>query len=203
MRRLGDILLGTVVSVGLFPLYVIIAVAVTIQFKANPFFVHQRVGQNGQIFNCVKFRTMPTSIDPNLPRMYSQFLPSYGHISDFLRHRHLDELPQIINILKGDMTFVGPRPMIPAIVHTLDADAARVRHSVRPGVAGLWQISEEGISQIERDCKLDVLYVRNRNVRLDLAILMHSLRNALGKPKLTSSGAIALAKSRGGHSSSN
>ena len=196
MRRTCDILFATILIVVLSPLYAVIALAVAVRFGANPLFKQERVGLSGT-FECLKFRTLPTSTDPSLPRSQSLQLPSAGHLSDFLRHRHLDELPQVFNILKGDMTFVGPRPMIPSIVATLEATPSAIRHSVHPGIAGLWQVSEDGAKQIEPHCELDVEYVARRSLRLDLAILFHSARNALGSPKLSRQDALSLATKLG------
>ena len=196
MRRACDLLVATFILIVLSPLYAVIAIAVAVRFGANPLFKQQRLGLGGT-FECLKFRTLPTNTDPDLPRSQSSQLPSAGHLSDFLRHRHLDELPQIFNILKGDMTFVGPRPMIPSIVATLEATPSAIRHSVHPGIAGLWQVSEDGAKQIEPHCELDVEYVARRSLRLDLAILYHSARNALGRPKLSRQDALSLATKLG------
>ena len=87
--------------------------------------------------------------------------------------------------------------MIPSIVATLHDTPSAIRHSVRPGLAGLWQISEAGASQIKRDCKLDVAYVRRRSLWLDLVILHHTVRGALGRPKLSEEEALSLAVTYG------
>jgi lipopolysaccharide/colanic/teichoic acid biosynthesis glycosyltransferase len=131
------------------------------------------VGKDGKLFNLYKFRTMRTdspkydfsptvSDDPRITR-----------IGRFLRRTSFDELPQLINVIKGDMSLVGPRPEMPFIVEQYKA-AHRQRLRVRPGITGLWQLSADRAFQIHENIQYDLYYIRHRSFFMDFAILLHT-----------------------------
>jgi len=153
-------------------------------------FAHYRVGRNGRLFRCYKFRTMLRDADQVLGRMLladptlrlewerDQKLrndPRITRIGRMLRHTSLDELPQLVNIWRGEMNFVGPRPIV---VQELQRYGAYKRHylSVKPGVTGLWQVSGRNNTTYERRVELDRRYVEHRSVWLDAMILLRTIK---------------------------
>jgi undecaprenyl-phosphate galactose phosphotransferase len=152
-------------------------------------FKHRRVGQGGKIFNCLKFRTMV----PNADKVLQDLLDSDREIKEewlrdhklrhdpritrlgrFLRRTSLDELPQLWNVLRGEMSLVGPRPVVPDELRRY-GNRVTVLLSARPGITGLWQISGRSDTDYRRRVALDVCYVRSCNLPLDVYILAKTL----------------------------
>ena len=157
-----------------FPLLFIIAIAVKLTSKGPIFFTQERVGMDGKLFNIYKIRTMYVHANkyekcPNTLED-SRIIP----IGKFLRKTSLDELPQFLNVMKGEMGLVGPRPEMPFIVESYN-DVQRQRLKVRPGITGLWQISHKRGSLIHENIDFDLYYIENQSLTLDLAILMSTV----------------------------
>jgi lipopolysaccharide/colanic/teichoic acid biosynthesis glycosyltransferase len=188
-KRTLDIVGASVAIVLLFPLLLTI-VACAYLSGGSPLFRHRRVGRGGVFFDCVKFRTMVTNADHVLQNL----LRSDRHIKEewlrdhklrddprvtrfgrFLRRTSLDELPQLWNVLRGDMSLVGPRPVVPEELRRYGRKAATFL-SARPGITGLWQISGRNNTDYRRRVALDVCYVRSQSVILDVYILVKTLR---------------------------
>src|ERR1035437_9306029 len=155
------------------PLWAAIAVAIRVDSMGPVFFRQLRVGREGKRFQLYKFRSMrndalkygfhPTGADD----------PRVTHVGRWLRRTSLDELPQLINTLKGDMSLVGPRPEMPFIVEQYNS-MHRQRLQVTPGITGLWQLSADRAFLIHENIQYDLYYIRNRNFFMDLAILLHT-----------------------------
>lgn len=187
--RILDIAIAGGVLVFFAPLMLVIAMLIWLQDGAGPFFGHRRIGRGGREFACLKFRSMVPNAEAKLKALLDadaearrqwqaeQKLrddPRVTPLGDFLRRSSLDELPQLINVLRGDMSIVGPRP----IVH---AEARRYGRSfesycaVRPGITGLWQVSGRSDVSYRRRVALDRLYVRTKSLGRDLGILAMTL----------------------------
>lgn len=185
-RRLTDIICALILLVMLAPLLMIIAVLVAVTSPGPVIFAHRRLGMNGKTFPCLKFRTMRPDAERVLaallasdPQLRAEWNNGYKLAKDprittigrFLRATSLDELPQLFNVLRGDMTLVGPRPIVREEL-TFYGRYALHYFSVRPGLTGLWQVSGRSMTTYRRRVAADVYYVRSRSLRLDTWILL-------------------------------
>ena len=188
-KRFFDIVLSFMALWVLFPLLVILAVIGAIAMKGNPFFTQQRPGKKDKatgkerIFNLIKFRTMTNEKDKDgnlLPD--GDRLNGYGR---FLRSTSLDELPELINILVGDMSIVGPRPLL---VRYLDryTEEQRRRHEVAPGFTGLAQINGRNAISWEDKFRYDVEYVDNITLMGDIKIILGTVKTVLKREGISS-----------------
>lgn len=161
-----------------FPLFVLIAVLIRLTSPGPAIFTHERVGQHGHSFRMFKFRTMLESASSYAysPRASSD--PRITPVGRFLRRTSLDELPQLLNVLLGHMSLVGPRPEMPFIVEQY-TETHRQRLQVKPGITGLWQLSGDRAYLIHENIEYDLYYLRHRNFFMDLAILLHTVGFAM------------------------
>jgi len=195
LKRIMDIVGSLAALLLLSPLYLMIAVIIKLTSKGPVFFAQQRLGQFGKSFTCLKFRSMYHNNDLKIHREFMKGLirgkydgnsqgqekPVYKMTNDpritlvgrVLRRTSLDELPQFINVLKGDMSLVGPRPEMPFIVRQYNA-LHRQRLQATPGITGLWQLSADRSYLIHENIQYDLYYLRNRNFFMDLAVLLHT-----------------------------
>lgn len=191
MKRAFDLLVATAVLIAVSPLMLVIATIVKLESAGTVFFRQQRVGMGGQTFDILKFRTMrdapqETSAVPDVSD-FSQYVfdPLYGgkeytRIGHLLRSTSLDELPNLINVLKGDLSIVGPRPEVPELVEQYPPDFHR-RHNVRPGITGLAQVSGRGELTYEETMDYDLEYVDHHSFARDLLILARTLPVVLSR----------------------
>lgn len=177
-KRYVDLLLGVVLMLLLMPVFLIIALAIKIDSKGPVFFRQDRVGKDGKIFQIYKFRSMISDADPYAVNPLSQNDARITRAGRYLRKTSLDELPQIINVLKGEMSFVGPRPEMPFIVAEY-GEIHKERLKVMPGITGLWQLSGDRQRAIHENMDYDLYYVRNGSFFLDMAILIETMIFAL------------------------
>lgn len=183
MNRLGmigkralDLLGATILLICLTPVLVVVALMVRISLGRPVFFHQKRVGRNGRIFTIWKFRSMLDAVDAegrSLPD--NERLTSFGRL---LRKTSLDELPQLVNVLRGEMSLVGPRPLLPQYLDRYTSEQAR-RHDVFPGITGWCQIRGRNALSWEEKLRLDVWYVDHWNLRLDLSILIQTILTIL------------------------
>lgn len=175
---LGSLIAGTALVI-LSPLLLTIVILLFFTTRKSPFFFQTRVGYQGRLFTIIKFKTMLDVRDEQ-----GQLLPDEQRtfpLGSFLRHNSLDELPQLINVLNGDMAFVGPRPWIPSQLEALPRNYCRIRCSVRPGITGMAQIcGRNGISFCRRLC-YDVIYVRHVSFWLDIFLILQTVRKVLDR----------------------
>jgi exopolysaccharide biosynthesis polyprenyl glycosylphosphotransferase len=155
------------------PLFILLAVLIKIDSEGPVLFSQERTGQNGKTFVMHKFRTMcvgasPYEYSPRVPED-----PRITRIGKFLRRTSLDELPQLLNVLQGQMSLVGPRPEMPFIVEQY-TERHRQRLQVKPGLTGLWQLSGDRAYLIHENIEYDLYYIQHRNFFMDLAILLHT-----------------------------
>lgn len=174
LKRSLDILLSLAALLVLAPLCVGIAVAVRVTSRGPALFRQERAGLHGRPFTLHKFRTMKATADPFGPSPHGHDDPRLTRVGRFLRETSLDELPQLVNVLKGDMSLVGPRPLYRAEMAEWDPRQIR-RLEVRPGLTGLAQIAGRGGLTRERKLELDVRYVETACLGLDLKVLLATI----------------------------
>jgi len=177
-KRYVDLFLGAVSVCALLPVFLIISLAIKINSKGPVFFEQDRAGKDGSIFQMYKFRSMFTDADPYAVNPLSKNDARITRVGRYLRKTSLDELPQIINVLKGEMSFVGPRPEMPFIVEEYN-EIHKERLRVLPGITGLWQLSGDRKRAIHENMDYDLYYIRNCSFFLDVAILVETLIFAL------------------------
>lgn len=194
MKRAADIVLILLSAPFWLPLCALLAIAIWLEDRASPMFIQERIGHYGEAFKTLKFRTMhPNAEDllrreiENNPEIEAEWAvdcklrkdPRITRVGRFLRTTSLDELPQFINILIGEMSLVGPRPLPAYHYDQLPPQTRTLRDRVRPGLTGLWQVSgrsESGTKGMER---WDAYYVRNWSIWLDIVILVRTVRVVL------------------------
>ena len=168
MKRLFDLVLSGILLIALAPLLVVLAFCVRLALGGPVLFRQTRPGLGGRPFAILKFRTMTDARDANgTPRPDGERLTAFGR---FLRASSLDELPELLNILRGEMSFVGPRPLLMEYLPLYSAEQAR-RHEVRPGITGWAQVNGRNAIGWERKFMLDVEYVERRSFAFDMKIL--------------------------------
>ncbi len=175
-KRLLDILLSLCILVLLSPVYAVLIVLVRIKLGSPVFFKQERPGLNGEIFTLYKFRTMTDARDKD-----GKLLPDKDRLTSFgkfLRSSSLDELPEFFNILKGDMSFIGPRPLLVSYLPYY-TERESLRHTVRPGLTGLAQVSGRNFIDWDRRLAKDVEYVEGLSLRMDLRVLLLSVKVVL------------------------
>jgi exopolysaccharide biosynthesis polyprenyl glycosylphosphotransferase len=195
IKRLSDLVIATTVLIMVSPLWLLIVLLIRIDSKGAALFRQERVGMDGRVFLCYKFRTMRQNADENLHReIYKQNIkgkiapdnsngalygkvpndPRITRVGRFLRRSSLDELPQLLNVLIGDMSVVGARPPIPYEVEEYAAWHRR-RLDMKPGITGLWQVSGRNRLTFDEMVKLDLYYIENWSLLFDLKIILLTL----------------------------
>jgi len=168
-KRVFDFILSLTALIILSPIFLILIIIGTVQMQGNPFFTQERPGRDEKIFKLIKFRSMSNRKDKEgnlLPD--EERITNYG---EFIRKTSLDELPELFNILKGDMAIVGPRPLLVKYLPYY-TEEERLRHSVRPGLTGLAQINGRNNLDWDPRLTLDVQYVNNLSLLNDIRILI-------------------------------
>ena len=169
-KRIFDIVFSLLSLILLFPLLLILSLLIFVKLGSPIFYTQRRPGKHGRIFSILKFRTMLNSFDPltGSPLPDSQRITPFGK---WLRSTSLDELPELINVLRGDMSIVGPRPLLVQYLSLYTPFQSR-RHDVLPGITGWAQINGRNAISWSAKFNLDVWYVDNRNFLLDLRIIL-------------------------------
>ena len=185
VKRAFDILVALVGIILFSPLFLLIGLAVFLESGRPVFFSQERMGLRGNRFFMLKFRSMRTQVDPEVERLQREAAdagtllklqndPRVTRLGRFLRSTSLDELPQLINILKGEMSLVGPRPLIPFML-TPYPEFARARSLLRPGITGIWQVRDrEANTSAAGMMRYDLEYVREFSLWLDLRLLLET-----------------------------
>lgn len=187
---LGSFLGGLLIS----PILIIIAILIRIKLGSPIFFTQDRVGKDGKVFKIVKFRTMLEAYDKfGEPLSDKERVTSFGN---FLRSTSLDELPELINVLKGDMSLVGPRPLLVEYIDLYSKEQFR-RHEVRPGMTGLAQVNGRNNLNWDEKFKMDVEYVDNVNLLLDIKILFLTIFKVLKRDGISKDGNVTMDKFKG------
>jgi len=174
VKRMVDMVLSTALLIALSPLLLVIALLIRLDSPGPSLFVQKRVGKDGDIFRMYKFRTMYASTPKYELSPTTSKDRRITQIGRSLRRSSLDELPQLFNVLLGNMSLVGPRPEMPFIVQHYTAEESH-RHVAVPGITGLWQLSADRAFPIHQNLHYDFYYIRNRTLSMDFAILAHTL----------------------------
>ena len=177
-KRFFDVVLSGIALILLSPMYLILAILIKIKLGSPVIFRQERPGKDEKIFTLCKFRTMTDERDEN-----GQLLPDHVRLTKFgktLRSTSVDELPELWNIFKGDMSFIGPRPLLVSYLPYY-TDEERIRHSVRPGLTGLAQASGRNYLDWDRRLQKDVEYVKNLSLAMDLKVIFMTIKVVLIK----------------------
>ena len=180
--RFFDVTLSTIGLIIFSPFLLFICILVATTSKGSAIFVHQRVGKGCQKFDCYKLRTMYVGSDKNgsyMAKKNDKRITPFGH---FLRRYSIDELPQLYNVIIGDMSLVGPRPDTPFQESLVDPNKWEKRHTILPGITGLAQIKARHIATPEERLKFDLFYVDNNSYYLYFKILMITIMQIFTKP---------------------
>lgn len=194
MKRAFDLLATVVALILLWPLLVVLALLVRWKHGAPIFFCQQRPGLHGEPFTMYKFRTMTAERDAAGVLLADEVrLTGFGR---FLRSSSLDELPELINVLKGEMSLVGPRPLLMEYLPLYSPEQAR-RHEVRPGITGWAQVNGRNAISWGEKFRLDVWYVDNRSLWLDIRILWLTLAKVFKREGISQEGQATMTKFTG------
>ncbi|MEH7255336.1 sugar transferase [Neobacillus niacini] len=176
MKRIFDLLLSSFALVIFFPIILLTALLIRINLGTPIIFKQQRPGLNGKLFVLYKFRTMTDACNQDGKLLPDHLrLTSYGKL---LRKLSLDEFPQLFNVLKGDMSLIGPRPLLPEYLSLYSEEQSK-RHLVRPGITGWAQVNGRNAISWDEKFKLDVWYVENQSFILDIKILLLTIKKVI------------------------
>ncbi|AZI66621.1 sugar transferase [Kaistella daneshvariae] len=184
-KRLFDFLAALVGLLILSPIFLVVTIGLTLANKGKPFFFQTRPGKDQRLFQIIKFRTMTEERDSTgalLPD--AQRLTAIGQ---FVRKTSLDEIPQLLNVLIGDMSLIGPRPLLPQYLPLYNAVQTR-RHEVRPGITGWAQVNGRNAISWEEKFNFDVWYVENMSFLLDIKILFLTLKKVFIREGISAAG---------------
>lgn len=184
LKRILDFLIVFCVLAIIWPILLLLIIWLHFANKgAGVFFIQQRPGKKGKIFKVIKFKTMTDECDVN-----GDLLPDEKRLTNvgkFLRSTSMDELPQLINVLKGDMALIGPRPLLPQYLPLYDKEQAR-RHEVRPGITGWAQVNGRNAISWTKKFELDVWYVDHCSFLLDLKIILLTIKKVFVREGISS-----------------
>ena len=175
-KRIIDLFISIVALTLLLPLLVLLYLLLSIYYKGDPFFYQERAGYKTKAFSIMKFKSMVDAFDRD-----GKPLPDVARITNvgaFLRKTSIDELPQLINVIKGDMSFIGPRPLYPRYLPHYST-REQLRHEVKPGITGLAQVSGRNNLTWNDRLELDAQYVESLSASLDLRIFGQTVKNVL------------------------
>lgn len=183
-KSLTDALLALVILLVTSPILLLITLLLLVVNRGKPFFLQNRPGKGGKIFKLIKFRTMRDAYDGQ-----GKPLPDKDRLTrtgSFVRSFSLDELPQLINVLKGDMSLVGPRPLLVEYLHLYSKEQAR-RHNVKPGITGWAQVNGRNAISWAEKFKLDVWYVDHLSLILDVKIILLTIKRVFQRQGINAS----------------
>ena len=194
LKRIYDFTASFVGLILLSPLFFFVTIALYVANQGKPFFFQLRPGKDGEIFKIIKFKTMNDLKDAD-----GQLLPDSERltaIGKFVRKTSLDEIPQLINVLKGDMSLIGPRPLLPSYL-ALYNDFQRRRNNVRPGITGWAQVNGRNTISWEQKFEYDVWYVDHLNFALDMKILLLTVQKVFKSEGITQEGHVTSEEFKG------
>lgn len=177
-KRILDFTLSFIGFIIISPIFVIVTVVLFFANNGKPFFFQLRPGQNEKMFKIIKFKTMSDRRDTN-----GKLLPDAERlttIGNFIRKTSLDEIPQLLNVIRGDMSLIGPRPLIVAYLPLYD-EVQKRRHEVRPGITGWAQVNGRNLMLFSKKFECDVWYIDNLSFKLDVKIIFMTIQNVLSK----------------------
>lgn len=189
IKRILDIISSLLAIILLSPLLLVLTIMGAVEMKGNPFFAQERPGKDEKIFKLIKFRTMTNAKDKDGNLLSdADRLTRYGK---FLRNTSLDELPELFNILKGDMSVIGPRPLLVQYLPRYNEYQHR-RHEVKPGLSGWAQVNGRNAISWEEKFEFDVEYVDNYSLSMDIKILFMTILNVLKRDGISSQTSVTM-----------
>lgn len=194
MKRLFDFLVALFALLILLPVIIVVALLIRLKLGSPILFTQERPGLHGNVFKMMKFRTMLDAKDKQ-----GNLLPDDERMAPFgafLRSTSLDELPGLFNVLKGDMSLVGPRPLLVQYLPLYSSEQAR-RHNVRPGITGWAQVNGRNAISWEQKFKLDVWYVDNQSFLLDIKILLLTVKKVFVREGISADGHVTIEPFKG------
>lgn len=194
LKPLFDFLLAASALILLSPVFLLITLLLTFSNKGSAFFLQKRPGRNGEIFYIIKFKTMTDQKDAN-----GILLPDYQRITllgKIVRKTSLDEIPQLINVLKGEMSLIGPRPLLPEYLELYTPEQQR-RHCVKPGITGLAQVNGRNAISWEEKFKYDLEYVDNVSPLLDAKIIFSTIDKVLRRKNVNADNEMTMTEFKG------
>lgn len=194
MKRIFDCVIATLILLLISPIFIIVACAIWHQMGTPIFFCQSRPGRHGRVFKMIKFRTMHETVDAQ--GIYLNDAERLTALGKFLRRSSLDELPELWNVLKGDMSIVGPRPLLVDYL-TLYSEKQARRHEVRPGVTGWAQVNGRNAISWDEKFEMDVWYVDNQSMWLDLKIILRTIITVIKREGISASGEATISKFTG------
>lgn len=192
IKRVIDVILASVALILLSPLFAIIAIAIKIDSKGPVFFAHKRIGKNGKIIKLYKFRSMVInaeelikSFTPEQMREYKENYkltndPRITKVGKFLRKTSLDELPQLINIINGDLSIIGPRPVVADELEKYGVNKDKFL-SVTPGLTGYWAANGRSNTTYEQRMEMELYYIDNLSLKMDIKVFFKTILSVLKK----------------------
>lgn len=188
-KRIFDFIIALVGLICLSPIFIVVTIGLYFANQGNPFFFQARPGLNEKIFKIIKFKTMNDKKDPNgnLLSDAERLTP----IGAFVRKTSLDEIPQLINVLKGDMAIIGPRPLLPQYLPIYNETQKR-RHEVRPGITGWAQVNGRNAISWTKKFELDVWYVDNISLILDVKIFFLTIKKVFVREGISQEGQVTM-----------
>lgn len=189
-----DFLLSFIGFVLLSPIFLIVTIGLFFANKGKPFFVQLRPGENGKIFKIIKFKTMNDKND-----IYGNLLSDEERLTKlgtFVRKTSLDEIPQLLNVLKGDMSLIGPRPLLPEYL-LLYNEFQRQRHNARPGITGWAQVNGRNAISWTQKFEYDVWYVNNISFSLDFKILLRTIQKVIKREDINAANVATIERFKG------
>lgn len=194
LKRPIDIFVSVVGLIILSPVMLVLVVLLCFANRGKPFFIQPRPGKDERIFNLIKFKTMNDRIDKD-----GNLLPDAVRLTPvgkWVRKTSLDEIPQLVNVLKGDMSLIGPRPLLVEYLPLYSEEQAK-RHSVRPGITGWAQVNGRNAISWQKKFVLDVWYTQNLSFSLDLSILIKTIRKVFKSEGISSETSVTMERFMG------
>lgn len=176
VKRFLDLLVATVCLLLATPIFIFLMLCILVSLGGNPFFVQRRPGKNGKIFSIIKFKTMNNKTDE-----YGNLLSDgerLTRLGKLIRKTSMDELPQLVNVIIGQMSIVGPRPLLIQYLPFYTQKESK-RHQVKPGITGLAQISGRNLLDWDKRLEKDVFYVENMSFKLDVHIILKTIQKVI------------------------
>jgi len=194
VKRILDVTLSFIGLVLLSPILLLVTIVLIFTNKGKPFFFQIRPGLNEKLFKIIKFKTMTDAKDTkgNLKSDVERLTK----IGSFIRKTSLDELPQLLNVLKGDMSLIGPRPLLPEYLSLYNQEQKK-RHQVRPGITGWAQINGRNAISWQQKLAYDVWYVTNISFKLDIQIILKTIRKVLKSDGINAVTSVTIEKFKG------
>ena len=193
-KRFIDFTSALILFLVLMPIIFLLSLIIFLASGLNPFFFQDRPGKNGKIFSIIKFRTMTNHLDSHGNLLNDQDrLFGWGK---FIRKTSLDEIPQLLNVIKGEMSLIGPRPLLPEYLRIYSKEQSR-RHEVKPGITGWAQVNGRNGISWEQKFIYDLWYIENYNFSLDLKIICLTFINVFNRKGINSDNNITMEKFTG------